>query len=148
MVIIESNRRYLSKLAQVVDEYRAFYDFSPSPKETEAFLEHLMDRNESTTFIAIDEQTDNVMGFINLYPCYSTLSLKRIWILNDLAVSKDFRGKGVSKALIEKVMVFAKATGAIRIELKTNVANSRAMNLYKSVGFEIDNDNVYYRVPV
>lgn len=58
---------------------------------------------ESVIFIAVEPETDSIMGFVNLYPSYSTLALQRLWILNDLGVSGDFRGKGVSKALIFKV---------------------------------------------
>jgi GNAT superfamily N-acetyltransferase len=105
-----------------------------------------MRNEESIIFIAIDYETDRVMAFANLYPCYSTLALQRLWILNDLGVSRLFRGKGVSKALIKKVKKFAKETNAIRIELKTGVKNTAARNLYKSLNFTIDVNNVYYRV--
>ena len=148
MIVIESSRKYLTQLAKLVDEYRSFYNFEHSPGETEDFLLGLMDREDAVTFIALDETTDTVMGFANLYPCYSTLALKRLWILNDIGVSKEFRGQGISKALIEKVMIFAKETGAVRVELKTDKANNLAINLYKSVGFKVDNDNVYYRAPI
>jgi ribosomal protein S18 acetylase RimI-like enzyme len=87
------------------------------------------------------------MGFVNLYPCYSSLALQRLWILNDLAVASRFRGRGVSKALIQQARVFAKETKAIRIELKTGINNTTARNLYKSMDFVVDEDNVYYRVP-
>jgi len=148
MVVIKCNQSYLGQLVELFEEYRSFYDFTPSPKETEEFLLGLMDRNDSVIFIAVDERSDKVMGFVNLYPCYSTLALKRLWILNDIGVTGKFRGQGVSKALIDKVMTFAKETNAVRVELKTDKANDRAMKLYDSIGFKIDNDNVYYRVPV
>ncbi|PKH06644.1 hypothetical protein CXF93_12140 [Moritella sp. Urea-trap-13] len=38
-------------------------------------------------------------------------------------------------------------TNAIRIELKTDLKNTTARNLYKSMGFIEDSDYVYYRVP-
>lgn len=148
MIIIESSRKYLTQLAKLVDEYRSFCNFESSPKETEEFLLGLMDRGDAVTFIAVDETTDTVMGFVNLYPCYSTLALQRLWILNDLGVAKEFRGQGISKALIEKALIFAKETGAIRVELKTERANSLARNLYKTIGFKVDNANIYYRVPI
>jgi ribosomal protein S18 acetylase RimI-like enzyme len=86
------------------------------------------------------------MGFVNLYPCYSSLALQRLWILNDLGVSSRFRGEGVSKALIQRVLLFAKETNAVRIELKTEVNNTIALSLYKTLGFKIDADHVYYKV--
>jgi len=147
MKIIRINEHYLSKLVTVFEEYRAFCDFEPSPKETHDFLAKLMRNEGSVLFIAVDPDSDNVMGFVNLYPSYSSLALKRLWILNDLGVSSHFRGRNVSKALIQRVLSFAKETQAIRVELKTGKDNDRAMQLYRAMDFEIDNDNVYYRVP-
>jgi ribosomal protein S18 acetylase RimI-like enzyme len=144
--IIKCNEHYLDKLVTLFEEYRLFGGFEPSPKATKTFLKRLIVNKESVIFIAIDSTTDNVMGFVNLYPSYSSLALQRLWILNDLGVSSDFRGKGVSKALILQVQQFAKETNAIRIELKTECTNTTALNLYKSMNFTIDKDNVYYRV--
>lgn len=147
MHIIKSTDSHLDQLVELFEEYRVFCGCEASPKETKAFLRKLIGNNESVIFIAVDSQTQQVMGFVNLYPSYSTLALQRLWILNDLGVSSHFRGKGVSKALIQKVQEFAKQTGAIRVELKTEKTNATALKLYQSMGFAIDNDNVYYRVP-
>jgi len=147
MHIVKSTEKHLDQLVEIFEEYRLFCGCEPSPKETKAFLKKLICNQESVLFIAIDSDTDKLMGFVNLYPSYSTLALQRLWILNDLGVSSHFRGKGVSKALIQKVQEFAKETNAVRIELKTAVQNTTARNLYKAMDFTIDADNVYYRVP-
>lgn len=147
MKIIRINEHYLPKLVTVFEEYRAFCNFEPSEKQTFEFLEKLMRNEASVMFIAVDPTSDSVMGFVNLYPSYSSLALKRLWILNDLGVSSQFRGKSVSKALIQRVLSFAKETQAIRVELKTGKKNQRALQLYHAMDFEIDSDNVYYRVP-
>jgi len=148
MSVIEFDIKYLGQVVDLIDQYRAFYSFDRSTNETKKFLLNILEKDENKLFLAIDEATNQVMGFVNLYPCYSTLSLKRLWILNDIGVSEQHRGKGLSKALIERAIQFARETGAVRIELKTDKANKRALNLYESIGFKIDNDNVYYRVPV
>ncbi|NQZ33301.1 MAG: GNAT family N-acetyltransferase [Oceanospirillaceae bacterium] len=147
MKIIQCTHSYLDLLVELVEDYRVFCGFARSLEASKAFLQKLISSQESVIFIAIDTETDKLMGFVNLYPSYSTLALQRIWILNDLGVSSVFRGKGVAKALIEKVQAFAKESGAIRIELKTGSENITAQGLYKSLNFIIDNDNVYYRVP-
>jgi len=145
--IVKCTEAHLDPLVDVFEEYRQFCGFERSQNEAKAFLKKLICNEESVIFIAVDSETDNVMGFVNLYPCFSSLALQRLWILNDLGVSCHFRGKGVSKALIQKVQEFAKDTNAIRIELKTELKNTTARNLYKSMNFSVDTDNVYYRVP-
>lgn len=147
MHIIRSNKSHIAQLVVLFEEYRAFWGIESSVQEVEAFLTKLISNEESVIFIAVDDNTKSIMGFVNLYPCYSTLALQRLWILNDLSVSEDYRGKGVSKKLIQKVLTFAKETNAIRIELKTEKTNSQALKLYQTMGFEIVRDSVYYRVP-
>jgi len=39
---------------------------------------------------------DQLMGFAQLYPSFSSVSMKRLWILNDLFVSSEARGKYIS----------------------------------------------------
>ena len=147
MKIIEVELKYLSKLVILFEEYRTFCGFEEDKIKSEIFLKGLMDRNDSILFIAIDIESDQLMGFVNLYPSYSSLAMKRLWILNDLAVSRKFRGFGVAKQLIHKVKSFAIESNAIRIELKTERTNLKAINLYKSLEFQIDSENIYYRVP-
>lgn len=147
MQTIKATEIHLGQLVVLFEEYREFCGYKRSPNETHEFLKKLICNEESTLFIALDDETGNIMGFVNLYPSYSSLALQRLWILNDLGVSSHYRGRGVSKALIEKVQKFAIESNAIRIELKTAIANTTARGLYKSMNFTIDTDNVYYRVP-
>lgn len=147
MQIQQLSEKYIDQLVVVVDEYREFCGFARSYQETKEFFLFLLSEEKSTTFIAINTD-DDVMGFINLYPSYSTLALGKIWILNDLAVSSKFRRLGVAQSLIKEALSFAQQTGAIRVELKTEKTNLGAQKLYSEIGFNIDDDNIYYRVPV
>lgn len=146
MTLVLAELRHIDAVVPVMDEYRAFCGFESKGSETQQFLQQLIAKQQSKLFLAIDEQTQQVMGFVNLYPSFSTLALKPIWILNDLAVSSRFRGRGLAIELIDGALEFAKSSGAIRVELKTEVTNARAQALYRSLDFNIDNDNVYYRV--
>lgn len=148
MKVIRSTEAYLDRLVPVVEEYRRFCGALADAGATREFFRARLDMEDAVTFIAVDKNTEAVMGFVNLYPSYSTLSLQRLWILNDLGVSGGFRGRGVATALIRKVLAFAADTGAVRVELKTRVENLNAMALYRSVGFEIDRGHAYYQVPV
>lgn len=148
MKIVDNKLKYIEQLVGVVEEYREFCGFSRSPERTALFFRRLLKKKESSTFLAVDEQSDEVMGFVNLYPSYSTLSLKRLWILNDLGVAKCYQGQGVASFLIQKAVSFAKSTDAVRIELKTQKSNGNAQKLYKSLGFSVDGENIYYTVPL
>ncbi|MCG8618038.1 MAG: GNAT family N-acetyltransferase [Desulfobacterales bacterium] len=147
MLILKNTPAYLDRLVPVIEEYRVFCGAQADAEGTRAFFESRLADDGAITFIALDEETDAVMGFVNLYPSYSTLAHKRLWILNDLGVSGNYRGYGVATALIRKVQDFAAETGAVRVELKTRADNANARALYRAVGFKEDDQHVYYQVP-
>ena len=86
------------------------------------------------------------MGFVQLYPSFSSVSMKRIWILNDLFVHEDYRKQGVAEALIERSKELAEETGAISIILETQSSNINAQKLYDKTGFEKDTESYFYYI--
>lgn len=52
-----------------------------------------------------------------------------------LVVDKEYRGKGIAKALINKAVDAIQAKGADEIILETEVTNDAAMYLYENMGF-------------
>ena len=54
----------------------------------------------------------------------------------DLAVLKGHRRKGIARALIEASEDYARSRGAEFIQLGVLAANARAMELYRSSGYE------------
>lgn len=148
MRIIRNSLEYIDQLVDVVEEYREFCGVPVSPKETKDFFQKRFENDESVTFIAIDETSNVLMGFANTYLSFSTLSLRRLVILNDLGVSKTFQGRGVAQSLVNEVIAYAKSLDSVRVELKTKKNNVNAQKLYQSLGFEPDNEHFYYQVPV
>jgi GNAT superfamily N-acetyltransferase len=56
--------------------------------------------------------------------------------LEDLFVEDTARGSGLGRALVEAAVERARERGCARIELDVNEANSAALRLYESLGFE------------
>ena len=89
--------------------------------------------------LARDESAASV-GFAQLYPTYSSVSMRKKFILNDLFVSPQARGKGVGAALLDHAKLVAKEYGAVGLALSTAVTNESAQHLYKSNGWELETD--------
>ncbi len=66
----------------------------------------------------------------------------KMWI-EDLVVSENMRGKGVGKFLIEHAIGLAEALGVQTINLTSNPSRKSANTLYKRIGFELRETNVY-----
>ena len=70
--------------------------------------------------------------------------MKRLWLLNDLFVAKEHRGKGYSKQLIEAAKKHCKKTDYCGLMLETEKSNIIANKLYDTTNFEIDNEHNFY----
>lgn len=142
MEIILARGDHLAELAILFDLYRVFYQQASDLKAAKKFLQERFQANESTIFIAREDYS--TVGFTQLYPSFSSLSMQRILILNDLFVHESHRQKGVAKLLIQAAIDYAKKTRATRISLSTQISNLVAQTLYESIGFVRDKDFYYY----
>ena len=100
----------LPQLAELFDQYRIFYHKESDIPAAESFLKERIEKADSEIFVA--ENDGKLIGFVQLYPLFSSTRMKRYWLLNDLFVNENYRGKGFSKELIEETKELAKSTNA------------------------------------
>ena len=133
MNIIQAKEEHLNDLVPLFDAYRIFYEQKPDIESATQFLKDRIAKNESVVFIAYID--DVAVGFTQLYPSFSSVSMKRSYILNDLYVHKDYRKKGVGTALLNKAIQLCKEKNYKGLGLQTATDNP-AQFLYESLGWE------------
>ena len=147
LMMMKSNTRKatiedLSQLAQLFDEYRMFYHKSSDISGAEQFISERLENRDSEIFVV--EEDGKLGGFVQLYPLFSSTRMKRYWLLNDLYVNSNSRGKGFSKALIEEAKVLCRTSDSCGMYLETRKENMIGNQLYPSVGFKkYDEVNFY-----
>lgn len=132
--IIEAKLEHVENAAILFDMYRQFYQQQSDLPGARAFLTERLAEQTSVIFLARLRQAS--VGFMQLYPTYSSLSLKQLWILSDLFVHPDARGKGVGKLLLQQARQLAASTLAEGLTLQTAKDNVIAQSLYESQGWE------------
>lgn len=142
MKIIKANLENLETLLPLFEGYRKFYKQSPCPEKALEFLSEHLSKNDSVIFIAFDED-DNAIGFTQLYPTFSSVSMQRSYILNDLYVVSEMRGKRIGEALLNHAKQFAIEINCKGLTLETAIDNP-AQKLYERLGWEKDNDVLHY----
>ncbi len=141
MLIHRATLDDLSPLAHLFDLYRIFYEQKSDLAAAETFVHERLSLNESVILVAkIDGE---YAGFTQLYPSFTSVGMKRIWVLNDLYVHKDFRKKGVGEALIRHTFDYAQKTGRAKVMLETGNDNVQAQALYEKIGFERSGSLIY-----
>jgi GNAT superfamily N-acetyltransferase len=61
-------------------------------------------------------------------------------LLEDLFVREEARGSGLGRALVQAVVELARERGSRRVELDANDRNDAAQALYRSFGFDAQDD--------
>lgn len=130
-------------VSEIVKKYRGFYGITAQDiQEIQAFVRERLIQSESVIIIAVNDETNSVVGFVQLYPVFSTVSLQRQWLLNDFYVESEERGKGIGSALMETVKEHFrnKAKGFILVTEKTNAGAKR---FYDRHGWKTDHFDFY-----
>ena len=141
-MVREAGINDINELAELMMEYRTFYGVKTQTREeVEAFLRERIERNQSKLFVAVTGENEKV-GFIQLYPSFSSVSLERQWILNDLYVKEAFRKKGYGTQLMEYVKGYF-CDAAKGFVLLTEKDNSTAKRFYSGNGWETDVYDLY-----
>jgi ribosomal protein S18 acetylase RimI-like enzyme len=134
---VRANASHLDAVAQLFDAYRGFYQQPSDIEQSRAFIAERMAGNESAIFLAQDEQ-GQALGFVQLYPTFSSIDAHRAWLLSDLFTAATARGRGVGRLLMNTARDFALETGAKSMLLETATDNITAQGLYESLGYVRD----------
>ncbi|MFK7947553.1 MAG: GNAT family N-acetyltransferase [Saprospiraceae bacterium] len=142
MEIIKANTIHLKELTKLFDGYRVFYKQESDTKAAEKFLKERLENDESIILMAFDDKGKGV-GFTQLYPTFSSVSMQRFYILNDLFVLPTLRGQGIGESLLNAAKALAKANKWKGLALETATDNP-AQKLYERLGWERSDDFYHY----
>jgi ribosomal protein S18 acetylase RimI-like enzyme len=140
--VIRAKLKHVQIVAPLFDAYRQFYNQPSDLQRAYDYLYTRVSKDESVIFVAVKGAT--ALGFTQLYPTFSSISLKSQWILNDLYVDSSARQLGVATALMEQARAFAIETQAKGLMLQTATDNKAAQALYEKLGWKNDTEFFTY----
>ena len=132
--IIRSGERYdMSSVLKLVNELAVF---EKEPSAVKITVDDLIENgfNDNPAFFTFVAELEGVIvGMALFYNRFSTWEGPSLH-LEDLIVTEKFRGKGIGKALYDKVLHFALQKGVKRVEWVVLDWNKPAIAFYKSTG--------------
>ncbi|SFC71707.1 GNAT family N-acetyltransferase [Massilia yuzhufengensis] len=130
-------------IAPLFDAYRQFYGKPSDPDLAHSFIEERLANAESVIFLAVDD-AGRAIGFVQLYPSFSSVSAGRVYVLNDLFIAPEARRGSVATELMAAAAGFARGRGALRLSLSTGMSNLAAQSLYERQGWVRDQQYFHY----
>jgi len=136
MNIYQATIKDTEGVANLFNQYRVFYEKVSDMEGAIQFISERLNNQDSIIFVAV--KNNEYLGFVQLYPTFSSISMKRAWILNDLYVTQNARQQGVAQGLLDAAIQLGVETNAVSLSLQTAPTNINAQKLYEKNRFVKD----------
>jgi ribosomal protein S18 acetylase RimI-like enzyme len=100
--------------------------------------------NHPKSFVLLAETNGRFVGLLTAFENFSTFSACPMINIHDIVVLKECRGQGIGRQLMNAVVDEARKRNCKRITLEVRKDNTKAQNLYQSLGFEATEPEMFY----
>ncbi len=139
--IIQATEDHLDMLMPLFNDYRQFYGQDSDIMGARIFLQQRVQKKESVIFLVLKEELG--LGFTQLYPTFSSVTMERFYILNDLFVDQAHRGQGIGERLLHQAKLYVSDFKLKGLALET-ARDNPAQKLYERLGWKKDVDFYHY----
>jgi len=139
-----AQRQDVPVILSFIKELAAHEGIPEAVHATEAELEnHLFDENSAKVLFICEN--GKKIGFALYFYGFSSYPCKPYLFINDLFISKEHRGKGYGKFLMNKLIQIAEEKGCCRLEWLCFEGNSSGIRFYETMDAELKNEFLIYR---
>jgi len=120
--------------AHLFNQYRIFYKMPSHLSSAREFISERLHKKESIVYLAYRKVQP--VGFIQIYPSFSSIAMQQTWILNDLFVDSKARRLGCAEKMMTHIHIKAKEKNIFSIKLATATDNHTAKKLYQKLAYQ------------
>jgi GNAT superfamily N-acetyltransferase len=130
----------IESLTLLFNQYRQSLGQASQLAKCRQFISNRLSESDTMIFIASDDSQP--LGFLQLYPSYSSLLLTPVWYFDDVYVIEAYRGEGIAKQLIEKAKSLANSTEVMIVKrtLMTNASIAMLTAMIMDKGAELSTE--------
>lgn len=114
-------------------------EFERAPEKVTNTVEQMVREKDYFECIVAETDTNAIAGIALYFFAYYTWVGKSLY-LEDIVVKKEFRGQKIGTALMEEIFRVAREEDCKRIRWQVLEWNSRAIEMYRKLGAEVDNE--------
>lgn len=145
-ILTAPTRSEIEALAGAFDQYRAHYDEPSDAASSRRWLEQCLGTGRLRAFVA--EDGGKLVGFATTMEVPASLRLAHFWQIRDFFVLPTHRRLGVGRALLASVRAAAVESGALRLNVQTEVDNDAALRFYADGGYALINGYCHLTLPL
>jgi len=113
--------------------------FEKAPDQVRNTVEQMQREKDYFKALVAEKSDGEIIGMAVFFFAYYTWVGKSLY-LDDLYVKEKYRGQGVGKALLEKVLEFARQNRCKRVRWQVLEWNTPAIEFYKKMGVRLDDE--------
>ncbi len=119
-------------------------DFTVDFEKQSRGLKLLLDT--SSAIVLVVESDDQVIAMASVQTLISTAMGESVGLIEDVIVTEEYRGKGIGKKLLERVIEESVNAGMKRLALGVDNRNHHAIAFYEKHGFSTSHLGLMYRM--
>ena len=146
MLVREARKTDVSAIAILIREFAEFEKLTHRCEVTEDDLHEAIFGKKSFVQALVAMAGDRYAGYALYFPIFKSFRGERSIFLEDLYVTPDLRGNGLGFVMLREVAKYAKERGFARMDWQTLKWNESAINFYKNLGAESDDENFDFRL--
>lgn len=121
--------------------YKSICELENEDLDFEVFKEILIENIENpNNFYLIAENEHKGLGFISFHTQNLLHHCGRVGEIQEFFINQNYRGKGIGRQLIEKIMQYAEVNKLKSIEVTTNRKRVENVIIYENLGFTLSHN--------
>lgn len=136
----------VAAITLLIREFAEFEKLAEWCEVTEADLREAIFGGQEFVQALVAMDGNRYVGYALYFPVFKSFRGERSIFLEDLYVTPDLRGNGLGLVMLREVAKFAKEQGFTRLDWQALKWNEAAINFYKNLGAETDDENFDFRL--
>ena len=146
LTVREAKSTDVPAIALLIREFAEFEKLSQWCEVTETDLHEAVFGEQSFVRALVAMDGNRYVGYALYFPIFKSFRGERSVFLEDLYVTPDLRGNGLGLVILREVAVYARKRGFTRLDWQALKWNEAAINFYKNLGAETDDENLDFRL--
>ena len=136
----------VAAIAILIREFAEFEKLSAWCEVTEANLQEAIFGKKSFVQALVAMADNRYVGYALFFPVFKSFRGERSVFLEDLYVMPDLRGQGLGFVMLREIAKYAQEQGFARLDWQALKWNEVAIEFYKNLGAESDDENFDFRL--